>query len=400
MDDDAGRVEDAPQARRAGPLELGERALDEVAGVGAGSDLLTRARERVPRGGERERRAAQPRGAASRSSSSTEGRSRRRMSEECKAAPAARESRLPWQRPWPFSRPVTLRRRRARRLRRPLVGFAALVVAARARGRRCSPAAARSTRGEAMPGVRVLGADLAGTPEPSSGRRSARSSRAGSRSPCRSRSRARPCEIAPAKLFLLDRPATVDAAMDAGRDSWSGRARALLSPLTDGDGDRAAARRAPERRRAPRRAAEAVRAPARRRATVVMNGLSPLTRARARRARPSTSTRCSPGSRRASPRARARCRSASCRPSPRSPTRPRRPPPRRRSSSSPRPSTSPRRGDVVGTLVAGAPRRASSPSSRAAAACSSSLDGDAAGAGARPGDRAAQAARRATRSSW
>ena len=55
MDDDARRVQDTAQARRAGPFELLQGAPGKVARVGAGPYLLTRARERSARGGDRER---------------------------------------------------------------------------------------------------------------------------------------------------------------------------------------------------------------------------------------------------------------------------------------------------------------------------------------------------------
>jgi hypothetical protein len=55
VDDDPGRVQDAAQAGRAGPLELLERALGEVARLLPGAYRFTRARERGPGGGDRER---------------------------------------------------------------------------------------------------------------------------------------------------------------------------------------------------------------------------------------------------------------------------------------------------------------------------------------------------------
>ena len=88
--------------------------------------------------------------------------------------------------------------------------------------------------GEAMPGVHVLGTDLAGTPETDSGPaiRSLVARRLAEPVPLQVSGRT--VEIPAAKLFLLDRQATVDAAMDAGRGSWGGRAESLFTPVTDG----------------------------------------------------------------------------------------------------------------------------------------------------------------------
>ena len=123
--------------------------------------------------------------------------------------------------------------RPARRLRRTLRGAAALfvllaLVAAVLVGRAWLHA------GEAMPGVHVLGTDLAGTPEAELGPaiRSLVARRLAEPVPLQVSGRT--VEIPAAKLFLLDRAATVDAAMDAGRSSWRGRADSLLAPATDG----------------------------------------------------------------------------------------------------------------------------------------------------------------------
>jgi vancomycin resistance protein YoaR len=126
---------------------------------------------------------------------------------------------------------VTLRSRRRRALRAPVllaVGGALALVAA-------VPAARVLLHAdEAMPGVSVLGADLGGTSEaqvPSELRSVVASTL---REPVGLRAGGRVIWVPPSELFTLDRPATVEAVMDAGRGSFGDRARSLLSPLTDG----------------------------------------------------------------------------------------------------------------------------------------------------------------------
>ena len=88
--------------------------------------------------------------------------------------------------------------------------------------------------GEAMPGVRLLGTDLSGTPEPLLGARVRGLVARRLAEPVPLRVEGRTVEISPAKLFTLDRAATVAATMEAGRSSLTGRAGSLLAPVTDG----------------------------------------------------------------------------------------------------------------------------------------------------------------------
>jgi hypothetical protein len=55
VDEDPACVEDAAEPRATAGRQHGERQLDEVAGIRAGSDLLPGALERGARGGQRER---------------------------------------------------------------------------------------------------------------------------------------------------------------------------------------------------------------------------------------------------------------------------------------------------------------------------------------------------------
>jgi vancomycin resistance protein YoaR len=124
-------------------------------------------------------------------------------------------------------------RRPARRLRRVLLGTAAL-VALLALGVGVLAARAALHEGEAMPGVRLLDVELSGTPERALGTRVRGLVARQLREPVTLRVSFRTVEIVPARLFTLDRQATVAAAMDAGRGSLSDRARSLLAPATDG----------------------------------------------------------------------------------------------------------------------------------------------------------------------
>ena len=91
-------------------------------------------------------------------------------------------------------------------------------------------------RGETMPGVQVLGADLGGL-EPAAAAREIRAvtaRRLGRNLTFSVGSRER--RIGANELFALDRSATTAVAFEAGRESWGERGRALFSPLTQGPG--------------------------------------------------------------------------------------------------------------------------------------------------------------------
>jgi len=105
-----------------------------------------------------------------------------------------------------------------------LLGLAALVLVARS----------SLHAGEAMPGVHVLGTDLSGTPEAELGPEIRALVARRLAEPVPLQVSGRTVQVPAAKLFLLDRQATVAAAMDAGRGSWRGRAESLFTPLTDG----------------------------------------------------------------------------------------------------------------------------------------------------------------------
>ena len=96
VQDDAGRVDRAPQPRLGGAGGEREHARHELARVVAGGDLLARLRERLARRRHRRRRAAAARPRRSAGSSSTDGSSR---------------SSIPrvYERPWPWTpRPIRL----------------------------------------------------------------------------------------------------------------------------------------------------------------------------------------------------------------------------------------------------------------------------------------------------
>ena len=88
-------------------------------------------------------------------------------------------------------------------------------------------------RDEAMPGVRVLGADVAGLGATALGLRVRELTAARLRDPVDLEVAGRRATVAPALLFTLDRRETVARTLTAGRDSWPARARSLLTPLTD-----------------------------------------------------------------------------------------------------------------------------------------------------------------------
>jgi vancomycin resistance protein YoaR len=83
-----------------------------------------------------------------------------------------------------------------------------------------------------MPGVRVLGADVAGLDAAALGARVRSLTAARLREPVDLAVAGRRVTVAPALLFTLDRRETVARTLAAGRESWPSRTRALLTPLT------------------------------------------------------------------------------------------------------------------------------------------------------------------------
>ncbi|MEX2645108.1 MAG: VanW family protein [Gaiellaceae bacterium] len=123
------------------------------------------------------------------------------------------------------------RARRARRLPRLATGLLALVAAASV----ATGALAGRTllhRGEVMPGVQVLGADLGGLGREAAAARIERVAAPRLRQPIELDVGAERVTVVPAELFRSDTTSTVTAALAAGRDGWGERARSLLAPLT------------------------------------------------------------------------------------------------------------------------------------------------------------------------
>jgi vancomycin resistance protein YoaR len=132
-------------------------------------------------------------------------------------------------------------------------------------------------RGEAMPGVRVLDADVGGLDAAAAAERIRATTALRLAQPVTLAAGAGLVSLKPSLLFTLDRAATTRAALRAGRESWTARAQSLLSPLTN------APRVAPalvERPAARRRLTELLsrfgRPPVS--ATVVMRGTEPVVR--------------------------------------------------------------------------------------------------------------------------
>jgi vancomycin resistance protein YoaR len=128
---------------------------------------------------------------------------------------------------------LALRIVRPVRLRRFLAGLAILLllcaaVAGAMAGR------AYLHQGEVLPGVRVLGTELTGLGREESGLRIRSLVAARLAEPVPLSVAGERVEIAPNRLFTLDRAASAQATLDAGRLSWPDRARTLLSPLADG----------------------------------------------------------------------------------------------------------------------------------------------------------------------
>jgi vancomycin resistance protein YoaR len=88
-------------------------------------------------------------------------------------------------------------------------------------------------RNEVMPGVRFLGTDLGGLSEAEAGSRVRALTARRLAEPVKLQAGEGTASIAPKLLFTLDRSASAKQLLDAGRGSWSARARSLLSPLTD-----------------------------------------------------------------------------------------------------------------------------------------------------------------------
>jgi vancomycin resistance protein YoaR len=119
------------------------------------------------------------------------------------------------------------------RLRRFLATLLILLLAA---GTAAGALAGRAYlhEGEVLPGVRVLGTELTGVAAEDVGLRIRSLTAARLAEPVPLSVAGERVEIAPNRLFTLDRAASAQAALDAGRLSWTDRARSLLSPLTDG----------------------------------------------------------------------------------------------------------------------------------------------------------------------
>jgi vancomycin resistance protein YoaR len=128
----------------------------------------------------------------------------------------------------------SLTRRRALRRRRERTRLTAFAVCVLLLALAAVPVARALLHLDAtMPGVTVLGAGVSGLSAEEAGLRIRALTAERLRTPVPVTVDGERVEVAPAKLFLLDREATAAAAMAAGRESWSARARALLSPLTD-----------------------------------------------------------------------------------------------------------------------------------------------------------------------
>ena len=87
-------------------------------------------------------------------------------------------------------------------------------------------------RDEPLPGVHVLGADVAGLSRADAAAEIRAATAARLAQPVVLRVGRRDVRVAPKLIFTLDRAATTDAAVRAGRETWSSRALALLAPLT------------------------------------------------------------------------------------------------------------------------------------------------------------------------
>jgi vancomycin resistance protein YoaR len=88
-------------------------------------------------------------------------------------------------------------------------------------------------RGEAMPGVRVLDAEVGGLDAAGAGERIRATAALRLAQPVTLAAGNGRARLKPSLLFTLDRAATTRAALEAGRDSWTARVRSLLSPLTN-----------------------------------------------------------------------------------------------------------------------------------------------------------------------
>jgi vancomycin resistance protein YoaR len=88
-------------------------------------------------------------------------------------------------------------------------------------------------RGEAMPGVRVLDAEVGGLQRADAAKAIRAATARRLAEPVALDVNGERVRVSPKLLFTLDRRATADAALHAGRESWTAGARSLLSPLTD-----------------------------------------------------------------------------------------------------------------------------------------------------------------------
>jgi hypothetical protein len=128
---------------------------------------------------------------------------------------------------------LALRLVRPVRLRRFLVVLTLLLLAA-AVAAGALAGRAYLHQGEVLPGVRVLGTELTGLNREETGLRIRSLVAARLSEPVPLSVAGERVEIAPNRLFTLDRAASAQATLDAGRTSWRDRARTLLSPLADG----------------------------------------------------------------------------------------------------------------------------------------------------------------------
>ncbi len=197
----------AAQSRRARGLELGQGALDEVAGIDSSVDLLACAPEGGAGCGER-------------------GRTRR-GGEALVAQQLVHRGQVP---ELHGAKCTALHFARPMRLRPVLFAlFFLAVVAGLAVG-------AYSLRGhmyahEALPGVRVLGTDVSGSDATAAAAKIDRAAAPLLAAPVTVVAAGHTLSVVPGDLVRVDSAATAAAALEAGRGSVSSRALALLSPL-------------------------------------------------------------------------------------------------------------------------------------------------------------------------
>jgi vancomycin resistance protein YoaR len=88
-------------------------------------------------------------------------------------------------------------------------------------------------RGHAMPGVHVLGEDVSGLSRPATADRVRTLTAARLGEPITLAVDGHAVTVVPRKLFVLDRRATTEAVLEAGRTGLVGRVQSLLTPVTD-----------------------------------------------------------------------------------------------------------------------------------------------------------------------